>query len=246
MIAIGTYRFVIESTQFAKLERALSVALPAARLMGAQASIFWLRNSIFAATPYASIGLTNFDIELRPERKTKDSPGCLAISNPVARRILSELRSHRVRYLEKIRLLATRDEVLFSFDYDSESKLESRGVASRYVGMWLPRLTPREHYELFTEDRSYFYCALSIEEVRAELREYENEGDSDSDARNDGVSLEDFPDVISHVTVSRSLLLAFFEAAKDEDTTFLFGYYDSRHPIVCRAGDVIAILSVID
>jgi hypothetical protein len=60
------------------------------------------------------------------------------------------------------------------------------------------------------------------------------------------VMLEDFPDVISYVTVSRSLLLAFLEAAKDEDTTFRLEYYEGQRCVVCRAGDVIAILSVID
>ena len=246
MSKTSTHRFVIESAQFANLERALSVALPAASSLGVDAGIFWLRDSIFAATPYASIGLANFEIELQSKRRAKELPGCFAISKSVARRLLFELRSSRVRYLERIRLVVARDEVLFDFEYDRESKLENRAVYSRYVGLWLPRLTPQENYELFTEERRYFYCELLVEEVRSKLRERENEVDGDSDTRSDGVSLEEFPKAISHVKVSRSFLLAFLDVTKHEDTTFLFGYYDSRRPIVCRAGDVIAILSVID
>jgi len=231
MAELGTHRFVIESTQFAKLERALSVAVPAARSLGIDAGIFWLRDSIFAATPYASIGLASCDFEL------EESLECIAISQLAARALLFELRAHRVRYLERIDFLATRDRVVFSFEYDRKSKASTPPLFSRYSSSWRPRTTPREHYELLTAHRPYFECTLATREIRKKLRGHEDYG---------YVVLEDFPDVISHVTVSRSLLLAFLEAAKDEDTAFRLEYYEGQRCVVCRAGDVIAILSVID
>ena len=80
MTKASTDRFVIESTQFAMLERALSVALPAAKSLGVDTGIFWLRDSIFAATPYASIGLVNSEFDELPE--------CIAISRLAARPLL--------------------------------------------------------------------------------------------------------------------------------------------------------------
>jgi len=231
MSKTSTHRFVIERTQFARLERALSVALPAARSLGIDAGIFWLRDSIFAATPYASIGLANFDIEFA------ESPECIAISQLAARAFLFELQTHRVRYLERIDFVATRDRVVFSFEYDRKSKASTPPLFSRYSSSWRPRMTPREHYELLTAYLPYFECTLATREIRKKLRGHEDYG---------YVVLEDFPDVISHVTVSRSLLVAFLEAAKDEDTTFRLEYYEGQRCVVCRAGDVIAILSVID
>jgi len=232
MAEVGTHRFVIESAQFAKLERALSVALPAARSLGIDASIFWLRDSIFAATPYASIGLSNSDLEL------EEDPGCIAISQFAARPLLFELRTRRVSFLERIELVATRDRVVFMFEYDWRSREKTPPpLISRYSDSWCPRMTPREHYELLTAYRPYFECTLVTREIRKKLRGHEDYG---------YVVLENFLDVISYVTVSRSLLLAFLEAAKDEDTTFRLAYYDERRCVVCRAGDVIAILSVID
>jgi hypothetical protein len=232
MAEVGTHRFVIESAQFAKLERALSVALPAARSLGVDAGIFWMHCSIFAATPYASIGLASCDLEL------EESLECIAISQLAARPLLFELRTRRVSCLERIDLVATRDRVVFMFEYDWRSREKTPPpLVSRYSSSWRPRMTPREHYELMTAYRPYFECELSIKDLRAKLRSHEDYG---------YVVLEDFPDVISHVTVSRSLLLAFLEAAKDEDTTFRLAYYGDQRCVVCRAGDVIAILSVID
>jgi len=232
MSKMNAHRFVIESTQFAKLERALSVALPAAKSLGVDAGIFWLRDSIFAATPYASIGIANFDLEL------EELPECIAISQIAARPLLFELRTHRVSYLEKIEFVVTRDQVIFTFEYDWRSREKTPPpLISRYSGSWRPRMTPREHYELLTAHRPYFECTLATRDIRKKVRGHEDYG---------YVVLEDFPDVISHVTVSRSLLLAFLEAAKDEDTTFRLEYYGDQRCVVCRAGDVIAILSVID
>jgi len=232
MSRTSAHRFVIESTQFANLERALSVALPAAKSLGVDAGIFWLRDSIFAATPYASIGLANFDIEFA------ESPECIAISQLAARPLLFELRTRRVSCLERIDLVATRDRVVFMFEYDWRSREKTPPpLVSRYSSSWRPRMTPSEHYELLTAHRPYFECELSIKDLRAKLQGHEDYG---------YVVLEDFPNVISHVTVSRSLLLAFLEAAKDEDTTFRLAYYEGQRCVVCRAGDVIAILSVID
>jgi len=232
MSEMSTHRFVIESAQFAKLERAFSVALPAARSLGIDASIFWLRDSIFAATPYASIGLSNSDLEL------EEDPGCIAISQLAARPLLFELRTRRVSCLERIDLVATRDRVVFTFEYDWRSREKTPPpLISRYSDSWRPRMTPREHYELLTAYRPYFECTLATREIRKKLRGHEDYG---------YVVLEDFPNVISYVTVSRSLLLAFLEAAKDEDTTFRLAYYEGQRCVVCCAGDVIAILSVID
>jgi hypothetical protein len=205
--------------------------LPAARSLGPDAGIFWLRDSIFAATPYASIGLASCDLEF------EEDPGCIAISQFAARPLLFELRTHRVRYLERIGFVVARDQVVFTFEYDRRSKVSTPPLVSRYASSWRPRMMPREHYELLTAHRPYFECELPIKEIRAKLRSNEDYG---------YVVLEDFPDVISHATVSRSLLLAFLEAAKDEDTTFLLAYYGDQRCVVCRGGDVIAILSVID
>jgi hypothetical protein len=237
----GTYRFVIERNQFAKLERALLVAVPAAQSLGTDAGIFWLRGSIFAATPHASIGVANLDIELRPERITREAPDRFAISQLVANRLLIELCSNRVLYLERIGLVVTRDEVLFKFDYDSESNLEGRGVVSRYVGSWFPRMTPREHYELLFENQFYFYHTQPIKDVWAKLRGNE----SDSEILDDRVVLGEFPGIIPPVTISRSLLQVLLDAARDEDMGFRFGYYGSQYPIVCQVDDVIAILPVV-
>jgi len=231
MAEVGAHRFVIESTQFAKLERALSVAVPAARSLGIDAGIFWLRDSIFAATPYASIGLASCDLEL------EESPECIAISQLAARALLFELRAHRVRYLERIDFVATRDRVVFSFDYDRKSKVSTPPLFSRYSSSWRPRLIPREHYEILAESCPDLGRALPIEKIRAKLLKHEDYG---------YVFLEDFSRAFPQIAVSRSLLVAFLEAAKDEDTTFLFAYYEDKRSIVCRAGDVIAILSVID
>jgi len=228
----STHRFVIESTQFAKLERALSVALPAAKSLGVDAGIFWLRDSIFAATPYASIGLANSDLEL------EEDPGCIAISQFAARPLLFELRTRRVSFLERIELVATRDRVVFTFEYDWRSREKAPPpLISRYSDSWRPRMTPREHYEVLAESCPNLGRALPIEKIRAKLMKHEDYG---------YVFLEDFSRAFPQVAVSRSLLVAFLEAAKDEDTTFLFAYYDDKRSIVCRVGDVIAILSVID
>ena len=230
MSKTSAYRFVIESTQFAKLERALSVALSAARSLGIDAGIFWLRDSIFAATPYASIGTSGIG-------SIFDKSSCLAISQCAASKLLIVLRSSRTRRIEKINFAFNRNEVIFTFERDRDVASKELPLASRYSSSWRPRLTPREHYELLTAHRPYFKCEFSIEDLRAKLRSHEDYG---------YVVLEDFPNVISRVTVSRSLLLAFLEAAKDEDTTFQLAYYYDHRCVGCRAGDVIAILSVID
>jgi len=231
MSKTSTHRFVIESTQFAKLERALSVALPAARSLGIDAGIFWLRDSIFAATPYASIGLASCDLEL------EELLECIAISQLAARPLLFELRAHRIRYLERIGFVVARDRIVFSFEYDRKLKVSTPPLFSRYSSSWRPRMTPREHYEVLAESCPNLGRALPIEKIRAKLLKHEDYG---------YVFLEDFLRAFPQVAVSRSLLVAFLEAAKGEDTTFLFAYYDDKRSIVCRAGDVIAILSVID
>jgi hypothetical protein len=231
-MSLASTHFVIDSTQFAKLERALSVALPAARSLGIDAGIFWLCDSIFAATPYATIGLANSELELA------ESPECIAISQLAARPLLFELRTRRVSCLERIDLVATRDRVVFMFEYDWRSREKTPPpLVSRYSSSWRPRMTPSEHYELLAESCPDLGRALPIEKIRAKLLKHEDYG---------YVFLEDFSRAFPQVAVSRSLLVAFLEAAKDEDATFLFAYYDDKRSIVCRAGDVIAILSAID
>jgi len=222
--------FVIESSRFAKLERALSVALPAAQSLGNDAGIFWLRDSIFAATPYASIGLANCGLEI------EGVSGCIAISQFAARSLLFELRTWRVYYLERI-FVAASYKLVFSFEYDRRSKISTPPLVSCYSGSWRPRMTPREHYERLLAHPISFECELSIREMTAKLRSNEEYG---------YVVLEGLSGVASHVAASRLLLLAFLEAAKNEDTTFLLAYYGDQRCIVCRAGDVIAIISVID
>jgi hypothetical protein len=246
----STCRFTIDRAQFARLDRALSVALSAAQSMGADTGVFWLRDSLFAATPYASIGLVNFDYELRCDRE--EALGCIAISQLVARRLLAELRSHRTRYLERVGLVLERDEVVFTFDYDRESELKRHPLASRYLGVWLPQITPREHCERLSAYRPCFDCVLPIEEMLSRLRDHEGVwsfsgvyGTCEFDIRSGYVALEESSNEVTYVTVSRSLLLAFLDAAKDEDTTFQFRYYGDQRSVVCSAGDVVGILSVI-
>jgi hypothetical protein len=243
-------RFTIDRTQFARLERALSIAVSAAQSMSADTGIFWLRDSLFAATPYASIGLVNFDYELQRDREKV--PSCIAISQLVARRLLAELRSCRTRHLERIGLVLDRDEVIFTFDYDRESELKRHPLASRYLGAWMPQITPREHCERLSAYRPRFDCVLPIEEMSERLRDHEGVwsfsgvyGSCEFDIRSGYVALEESSSAVTYVTVSRSLLLAFLDAAKDEDTTFQFRYYGDQRSVVCSAGDVVGILSVI-
>jgi len=234
MLELGVYNFAIERKQFSQLERALSIALPAARSLGTDAGIFWIRDSIFAATPYASIGIANPDLELRCDRKVEGRLNdCVAISQFAARKILKELRPRTVQRIEKIGLVFLHRCIAFLFEYARESGSMPLLVFLSYLDSWRPRMTPREHCELLATSCPHPGRTLSIEDLRLELRRKGDYG---------YVLFEDF----SNIVVSRSFLLAFLEVAKDENTTFYFSYYDEQRFVVFRAGDVIAILSVID
>jgi len=241
--SVGGYHFVVEKTQFAKLERALSVALTASRWMGAEARIFWLRDSVFAATPYAYIGFVNSDLELRPERITKDTPDSFAISRATAKRIINELRSSHSHSIERIRLLWTPDAVSFKFDYSHESDIEKPAFESCYKGLWLPRITPREHYERDFGSLSCFITEISIKSFLRKLRKSKSCG---------YVVFEDVAGVVPYIAVCRSFLGAFLRIAKTESDRFKMFYHPKRYFIACRSctssnapGDVLAILSVI-
>jgi hypothetical protein len=235
--AAGGHHFVIEKTQFPKLERALSVALRASHWMGAEARIFWLRDSVFAATPYAYIGLA-IDLELRPERITKDTPDCFAISRAAAKKLIHELRSPHAHFLERIRLLWTPDAVLFRLDYNRESDIEKPAFESRYKGPWLPRLTPREYYARLIDSPLYVECDLPINSMLEKMQRNESSG---------YITFEEVSETVPTISVSRSLLLAFLHAAKDiaQSDTFKLNCHGKERAITCRAGDAIAVLAAI-
>ena len=232
MSKTSTHRFVIESAQFAKLERALSVALPAARSLGVDTGIFWMHCSIFAATPYASIGLDkNFDLDFLDWSK------CIAISQLAARSLIFELQTRCVRYLKRIEVVVTGKEVVFRFEHDRKSKLTVPPLVSRYSGPWEPRLTPDEQCALLFAHRLDYECTFSIEEVRRKLRSNEDYG---------YIVLEYLQAVDSPGSMSRSLLSALLKVVKDENAIFRTSYYKDQRCVVFRAGDVIAVFSVID
>ena len=238
MASMGGHHFTIEKTQFAKLERALSVALTASRWMGAEARIFWLRDSIFAATPYAYVGFANSDLELRPERITKDTPDSFAISRATAKRIINELRSSHSHSIERIRLLWTPDAVLFRFDCSRESNIEKPAFESRCKGLWLPRVTPREHYQRLIDAPLYVECDLSIQGMLDKMQKNDSSG---------YVTFEEVSETVPTISVSRSLLLAFLRAAKvaTKTDTFKLSCHGKERAIACRAGDVLAVLAAI-
>jgi len=243
MPGVGGYHFTIEKTHFANLKRALSVALTASRWMGAESRIFWLRDSVFAATPYAYVGLTDSDLVLKPERITKDTPDSFAISRKAAKTLIDELRSSYLHYLEQIRLLWTPDAVAFKFNYNRILSIEKPAIESCYKGLWLPRITPREHYERDFDSSSCFVAETSIKSIIRKLRKAENRG---------YLLFEDIAGVVPYIAVCRSFLVAFFRIAKTESDRFEIFYNPNRYFIACRSctssnapGNVLAILSVI-
>ena len=238
MVSMGGHHFVIEKTQFPKLERALSVALTASRWMGAEARIFWLRDSVFAATPYAYVGLADSDLVLKPERITKDTPDSFAISRKAAKRLIDELRSSHSHSIERIRLLWTPDAVSFKFDYSRESNIEKPAFESRYKGLWLPRVTPREHYQRLIDAPLYVECDLSIQGMFDKMQKNDSSG---------YVTFEEVSETVPTISVSRSLLIAFLHAAKDTagSDTFKLSCHGKERAIACRAGDILAVLAAI-
>ena len=238
MASVGGYHFVIEKTQFPKLERALSVALTASCWMGAEARIFWLRDSIFAATPYAYVGLADSDLVLKSERITEGTPDSFAISRKAAKTLIDELRSPYLHYLEQIRLLWTPDAVAFKFDYNRISRIKKPAIESRYKGLWLPRITPREHYQRLTDAPLYVECDLSIKGMLEKMQKNDNSG---------YITFEEVSETVPTISISRSLLIAFLHAAKvaTEADTFKLSCHGKERAIACRAGDVFAVLAAI-
>ena len=238
MVSTGGYHFTIEKSQFAKLKQALLVSLIASRWMGAEAHIFWLRDSIFAATPDAFIGLVSLDLELRPERITKDTPDSFAISRAVAKKIINELRSPHLHSLERIRLLWTPDAVSFKFDYSQESNIEKPALESHYKGMWLPRLTPREHYQRLIDAPLYVECELPIETMLEKMQKNESSC---------YITFEEVSETVPTISVSRSLLIAFLHAAKatTKSNTFKLSCHGKERAIACHTDDIFAVLAAI-
>ena len=238
MVSMGGYHFVIEKTQFAKLERALSVAWTASRWLGADAHIFWLRDSVFAATPYAYVGLADSDLVLKPERITKDTPDSFAISRKAAKTLIDELRSPYLHYLEQIRLLWTPDAVAFKFDYNRILSIEKPALESRYKGLWLPRITPREHYQRLTDAPLYVECDLSIKGMLDKMQDNKSSG---------YITFEEVSETVPTISVSRSLLLAFLRAAENvmKSDTFKLSCHGKERAIACRAGGLLAVLAAI-
>jgi len=81
-----TRSFIIERTHFRNLEDALSIAVPAAQSLGYDTGIFWMRGSVFAATPYALVGLADSSLSL------EDESDCFAISQIAAKQLLADCR----------------------------------------------------------------------------------------------------------------------------------------------------------
>jgi hypothetical protein len=227
----NTRHFVIEHSHFCNLEYALSVAVPAAQSLGCDTGIFWLRGSIFAATPYASVGLANLGLELG------DGLGCLAISQTAAKQLLVELRISRARFLEEIGIIAMGNDIIFTFDYDSSLKLNVPSLLSYYLNWWQPRITPSEHYALLIKKQPYFSNQLYVGEVREKLQSREDCG---------FVVIDDLYPDYTPISISRLLLLSLLNAVEDNDEMFHIEYYDYRHCFVYRVGDVIAIVSTIE
>jgi len=238
MVSMGGYHFIIEKSQFSKLERAISVALTASRWMGAESRIFWLRDSVFAATPYAYVGLADSDLVLKPERITKDTPDSFAISRKAAKTLIDELRSPYLHYLEQIRLLWTPDAVAFKFDYNRILSIEKPALESRYKGLWLPRITPREHYQRLTDAPLYVECDLSIKGMLDKMQDNKSSG---------YITFEEVSETVPTISVSRSLLLAFLRAAENvmKSDTFKLTCHGKERAIACCAGSLLAVLAAI-
>jgi hypothetical protein len=224
-------RFFIDRTQFATLERALSIALPAAKLLGSNANIFCMRGSIFTATLRALIGLIHTNVQVQCDGESDGTSQCIAISQFVAKRVLLELKTKRAHYLEKIGFAFTREDIFI--DHDPNSR--RRFFLLRSQLPWFPCMTPHERYKLLTANQPRFDCIIDANKMRAKLQDSNGFG---------YVVLEDFPNT-SRVLVGRAHLLAFLEATKNETTAIRIVYYDIQQCIVCCAGNVIAILSTI-
>lgn len=225
-------RFVIERTHFYNLEDALSLAVPAAQSLGYDAGVFWMRGSVFAATPYASVGFANSDLSLG------DESDCFPISQIAAKQLLAELQMSRSRFLERIGVIQISNDIIFTFDYDCRLKLNVPSLLSSYLDWWYPRTTPRERYALLGEKRPCFADQLCIGEVRDYLRGREECG---------FVAFGDLlSDDYSQIPISRLLLLSLLKVVEDDDEMFHMAYYKDQHCIVFRVGDAIAIVSAID
>jgi hypothetical protein len=226
-----TRNFIIERTHFRNLEDALSIAVPAAQSLGYDTGIFWMRGSVFAATPYALVGLADSSLSL------EDESDCFAISQIAAKQLLAELQMPRSRFLEKIGFIQVGNDIIFTFDYDSRLKMSVPSLLSHYLDWWYPRMTPRERYALLDTNEPYFTDQMTIGNIRECLQDRENCG---------FITFGDLLTDHSQIPISRLLLLSLIKAFNDDDEMLHMAYYNDQHCITFRIGDVIAIVSTID
>jgi len=224
--------FTINRMHFWNLEDALSIAVPAAQSLGYDAGIFWMRGSIFAATPYASVGLANSGLSL------ENTSNCFAMSQIAAKQLLAELQMPRSRFLVRINLMKVCEDIVFTFEYDCRLKMHVPSLLSQYLNWWHPRITPSERYALLSENRPYYSNELNV----AELREYLE------DRRDCGfITIDEFhPKDKSPIPISRLLLLSLIKSIEDDEEVFHIDYYRDKGCFVFRVGDAIAIVSTID
>ena len=214
---------------FAALERSLSVACKAEKWLP-DSGIFWCKKSLFVANSRAFVGLGDCGIEVIPREP-------IAISPPAAHKLLSTLRSKNVRYVDHIEVeTGCQDEftVYFKIIYDKDSEFKDGVIVSKYAHSWLPKYDINHRYSLLRSHKNYREYERNVESVLQGFRCYEDTY----------LPLESLiPTRSSHkVVIDVGLLKAFLAPARSEDTTMLIGYCGPTLPILCRAGDIIAVL----
>jgi len=222
----------IKRIYFRALEEALSIAVPAAQSLGYDTGIFWMRGSIFAATPYALVGLVNSG--LSPDTKSN----CFAISQIAAKQLLAELQMPRSRFLVRINLIEVGKDIIFTFDYDFRLKMNVPSLLSHYLNWWRPRITPSECYTFLSENQPYYSNELNVAELRDYLKSREDCG---------FITIDQFhPKDESPIPISRLLLLSLIKAIEDDEDIFHIDYYRDQGCFVFRVGNAIAIVSTIE
>ena len=227
-----TRSFIIERTHFRNLEDALSIAVPAAQSLGYDTGIFWMRGSVFAATPNALVGLADSSLSIG------DESDCFAISQIAAKRLLAELQLPRSRFLEKIGFIQVGSDIIFTFDYDFRLKMNVPSLLSHYLNWWRPRITPSECYTFLSENQPYYSNELNVAELRDYLKSREDCG---------FITIDQFhPKDESPIPISRLLLLSLIKTIEDDEDIFHIDYYRDQGCFVFRVGNAIAIVSTIE
>jgi len=224
--------YTLSPSDFAALERSLSVACKAERWLPG-GGVFWTDMSFFAANMHASVGLSDHAIEVKPSEP-------IAIAPPAAHKLLSTLRSKNVRHIDRIEVeTGCQDErtVYFTIIYDKHSDCKDGVIVSKYPYVWLPEHDIEHRYTFFHSHKNYREYERDIEAMLQSFRGYEDTL----------LPLETIiPTRSRHkVSIDVGVFKAFLAPARSEDTTMLIGYCGPTSPILCRAGDIIAVLETI-